>query len=128
MPGPVPCVSTKTRGYIQPPSFHTGPTTPLTYNPYASPARFYYPGPTYHPRNRSMSTTVPQHSHEHGFSNQESESYIPSYQKKVHINPTVQTQYYTPNNLVHRQFNSPISLYSNENVQEVMSHHINQIR
>ena len=127
MPGPVPCVSTKTRGYMQPPSFHTEPLTPLTHNPYTS-TRFYYPGPTYHPRNRSMSTTVPPQSYERGFSNQQSDTYIPSYQKKVHINPTVQTQYYAPNNLVHRQFNSPMSLYSNDNIQEVMNHHINQIK
>jgi hypothetical protein len=131
MPGPVPSVSTKTRGYMEPPSFHTDRINPLNNNFY-SPGRFFYPGPTYNPRNRAMSTTTTaiQNSYERGLSNPESESYIPSYQKKVHINPNVQTQYYNPtnNNLVHRQFNSPISLYSNDNVQEVMNHHINRIK
>jgi len=128
MPGPVPCVSTKTRGYMQPPSFHTERNNQFNTNSY-SPARFYYPGPTYNPRNRSMSTTTNfQNSYDRGLSNHDSESYIPSYQKKVHINPNVQTQYYNPTNLVHRQFNSPISLYSNDNVREVMNHHISRIK
>lgn len=112
MPGPVPCLSTKTRGYIQPPSFHTERNTLFDSNPQSS-DRYYYPGPTYHPRNRTMSGTVLDHpSH--------SDAYIPSYQKNL------QTQYSNPTNLVHRQFNSPISLYSNENIQEVMNNHLNQ--
>jgi hypothetical protein len=118
MPGPVPCVSTKTRGYTQPPSFHTERNTQFNYNP----ARFYYPGPTYNPPNRQLPSTS------RGLLNPDSESYIPSYQKQVHMNPNVQTQYYNPPNLVHRQFNSPISLYSNDNVQEVMNHHINRTK
>lgn len=123
MPGPVPCVSTKTRGYMQPPSFHTERINELNTNVY-SPGHFYYPGPTYNHGNRSISTTSQPNSYERVLS----DTYIPSYQKKVHINPNVQTQYYNPTNIVHRQFNSPISLYSNDNVQEVVNNHISRVK
>ena len=133
MPGPVPSVSTKTRGYIQPPSFHSERGNPLNNLSY-SPAHFIYPGPTYNHRSRAMSATTSQNSYEasswkDSFDNP-SNTYIPSYQKGVHINPDVQKQYYNPNptNLVHRQFNSPMSLYSNDNVQEVMNNHISRVK
>jgi hypothetical protein len=115
---------------MQPPSFHTERNNQFNTthtDPYV-PTRFFYPGPTYHPRNRSMSTNVPQKPYTQGFSNPQSETYIPSYQKQVHMNPQIQTQYYHQPNIVHRQFNSPISLYSNDNVQEVMNHHVNQVK
>jgi hypothetical protein len=134
MPGPVPSVSTKTRGYMQPPSFHTERGNPSENFSY-SPGRLTYPGPTYNNRSRAISTTPPyQNSYEApSWKDSPSDSYIPSYQKKVHINPTVQKQYYDPTsnqptNLVHRQFNSPISLYSNNNVQEVMNQHISRVK
>ena len=122
MPGPVPSVSTKTRGYIQPPSFHwdrlDSPLNNSTNN------RFAYPGPTYHPRNRTMSTTStttisPSSPSWRNSLINDSEGYIPSYQRKMQI---------APPNLIHRQFNSPISLYSNDNVQEVMNDHLNRIK
>ncbi|UJR22739.1 hypothetical protein I4U23_025772 [Adineta vaga] len=134
MPGPVPSVSTKTRGYMQPPSFHSDRLNDFNNNSY-SPVRLVYPGPTYNHRNRAMSTAnypnTLSPSWTNSFSN-ESESYTPTYQKKVQINPYVQKQYYNPSspqstNLVHRQFNSPMSLYSNDNVQEVMNHHISRV-
>jgi hypothetical protein len=128
MPGPVPSVSTKTRGYVQPPSFHTEWGNPLNNMSY-SPVRFNYPGPTYNNRSRAMSTAAYQNSYETSSGKDSSDTYIPSYQKKVHINPTVQKQYYDPqSNLIHRQFNSPISLYSNDNVQEVMNHHMSRVK
>ncbi|CAF1086015.1 unnamed protein product [Adineta steineri] len=137
MPGPVPSVSTKTRGYMQPPSFYAERSNPLNNISY-SPGRLVYPGPTYNNRSRPMSTINYPNSYDdssYGNSiNNGSESYVPSYQKKVQINPNVQKQYYNPippqpqpSNLVHRQFNSPISLYSNDNVQEVMNHHITRV-
>jgi hypothetical protein len=139
MPGPVPSVSTKTRGYMQPPSFHTERTDPSTNASY-SPIRFVYPGATYHPRNRAMSTSHfadsgVSSSWRHSISN-ESNVYIPSYQRKVELNAQVSQTFspltasvQQPANLIHRQFNSPLSLYSNDNVQEVMKHHhINQIK
>lgn len=113
MPGPVPSVSTKTRGYIAPPSFHSDRLdSPL------NSGRFVYPGPTYHhPRNRTISTSSTTSSSWRNSSINDSEGYIPSYQKKMPITP--------PANLVHRQFNSPMSLYSNANVQEAINHHLN---
>jgi len=137
MPGPVPSLSTKTRGYVQPPSFNADRVNQLNNTSY-SPVRFVYPGPTYNNRRRTTSIiTNHQNSYDtsswRNSSNNESDNYIPSYQKKVQINPNIQKQYYDPEspqptNLVHRQFNSPISLYSNDNVQEVMNHHINRIK
>jgi hypothetical protein len=137
MPGPVPSVSTKTRGYVRPPSFHTQRNDDSMNTSY-SPVRFVYPGPTYNNRSRAISATSYQNSYEQQSSwkdsfNHHSDTYIPSYQKKVQINPNVQRQYYDPispqpTNLVHRQFNSPMSLYSNDNVQEVMNHHISRIK
>jgi hypothetical protein len=158
MPGPVPSVSTKTRGYIQPPDFHTDRTnlfnTSAANAPY-SPTRFSYPSET-------VSSTTYQNSYDtssyepawkHALSNP-ADIYVPSYQKKVQANPTVQRQFtnvqpnqrtqqqYTtvtrqqqtyrpsstqPTNLVHRQFNSPMSLYSNNNVQDLMKNHVSHI-
>lgn len=137
MPGPVPSVSTKTRGYIQPPSFHTERGDPSTYGSHSG-GRFVYPGPSYHPRNRTMSTSSYQQPGESSWRNSisnASDIYIPSYQKKVQINPNVHKQptysspspsIQAPNNVVHRQFNSPLSLYSNDNVQEVLNHHVHR--
>ncbi|CAF4653334.1 unnamed protein product [Rotaria socialis] len=138
MPGPVPSVSTKTRGYVPQPSFHTDRFNSQENSSY-SPVRFVYPGPTYNNRSRAISTTETyQNSYDkpswkEPFTN-DSDRYIPSYQKNVQINPHVQKQFYSPPltqtppaNLIHRQFNSPISLYSNANVQEVMNHHITRI-
>ncbi|CAF1071298.1 unnamed protein product [Rotaria sp. Silwood1] len=132
MPGPVPSVSTKTRGYMQPPSFHTERSNQQYENTSYPPLRFVYPGPTYNHRTRTMSTTATYQNSDDKSSwkepfNNESNRYIPSYQKKVHINPNIQTQHYNSTNLVHRQFNSPISLYSHDNVQEVMNHHISRV-
>lgn len=134
MPGPVPSVSTKTRGYMAPPSFHSERLDSPTMSPYSS-GRFYYPGPSYHSRNRTMSSssynTSPMNSPSwrNSVSN-ESESFIPSYQKKLQtLAPASKPSYSAVNpNLVHRQFNSPMSLYSNDNVQEVMNHHITQMK
>ena len=140
MPGPVPSVSTKTRGYVKPPSFHMEQGNSPNNISY-TPARFFYPGPTYNNPSRIIpptTTTAYQNSYAtsswRDSSNKESEAYIPSYQKKSHINPNVQ-KHYSPvfshrqsPNLVHRQFNSPMPLYSNDNIQEVMNHHINRIK
>ncbi|CAF1158432.1 unnamed protein product [Rotaria sordida] len=128
MPGPVPSVSTKTRGYMQPPSFHTARGNQRENISYP-PIRFVYPGPTYNHRSRTTSatTTYQNSSPWKEPLNNETDRYIPSYQKQVHVNPNVQTQHFNPPNLVHRQFNSPISLYSNDNVQEVMNRHINRV-
>jgi len=171
MPGPVPSVSTKTRGFVQPPDFHTERSNFFNASPANgsfSPSHFTYPGPTYNNRNQSMSTTTTttyQNSYDtpayqpawKDSLNYESDTYIPSYQKKVQINPSLQRQLsnnqpnqrthqqYTtitkqqqqqpyrpastqPPNLVHRQFNSPMSLYSNDNVQDVMKSHISHVR
>lgn len=129
MPGPVPSVSTKTRGYVQPPSFHADRNNPLNNTPYSA-VRWVYPGPTYNNPSRRINQ---QNSYDTSSFNNASETYIPSYQKKVQINPNVQKQYYDPTshqptNLIHRQFNSPISLYSNDNVQDVMNHHISRVQ
>jgi hypothetical protein len=164
MPGPVPSVSTKTRGFIQPPAFHTERTnlfnTPPLNSPY-SPTRFTFPGSTYNNRSQTVTTTTTTYQNPHDTSsyqpawnnslNNESNTYIPSYQKKVQISPTVQRQFSNerpnqqyktitrqqqqnyrpasvqPTNLVHRQFNSPMSLYSNDNIQEVMKNHVSHI-
>ena len=140
MPGPVPSVSTRTRGYIQPPPFHSDRNNDFNNNNQISysPGRLFYPGPTYNHRPRTMSITNYQNSSNASPTwanscNNDSESYVPSYQKKVQINPHVQKQYYDPSvpqptHLVHRQFNSPISLYSNDNVQEAMNHHISRVK
>ncbi|CAF1943843.1 unnamed protein product [Rotaria magnacalcarata] len=147
MPGPVPSVSTKTRGYTQPPVFHTE----RNYGSSASPADFSYP-----PARYNNYSSPAQNS-----SNHKSNIYLPSYQKKVVANPIVQRsnindaqrqrnhqqyvtitrqqhhhhqqqQPYRPSSvqaggLVNRQYNSPMSLYSNDNVQEVMKNHVNHV-
>ncbi|CAF1150552.1 unnamed protein product [Adineta steineri] len=174
MPGPVPSVSTKTRGFIQPPSYHTERSnlhdTPPVSASY-SPAHFTYPGSALDNRTQSISTTTTtttyQNSHDaSGYqpawkdTYKESSTYIPSYQKKVQMNPTLQrqisneqtnqrtNQQYTiiakpqqqqqqqqllryrpastqPLNIVHHQFNSPMPLYSNNNVHNV--NHISRV-
>jgi hypothetical protein len=166
MPGPVPSVSTKTRGYIQPPIFHTERnnlfnTTPADAS--YSPTRFTFPG-SYNNPNQTVSTTAYQNSYNtpsyqpawKDSLNNESNTYVPSYQKKVQVNPTIQRpisngrpnqrnqQQYTtiprqqqqqnyrpasaqPIALVHRQFNSPMALYSNDNVQDVVKSHVSHI-
>lgn len=145
MPGPLPSVSTKTRGFVPPPAFHTprnnfpnGATADASY----SPTRYNHP---HSPLNQSSWKDS---------SNFEYSTYVPSYQKKVLSNPTVQRrnindfqhqQHYTtimrqepqtqpyrpssvqPTNLVNRQYNSPMSLYSNENIQDVMRSHANHV-
>jgi hypothetical protein len=175
MPGPVPSVSTKTRGYIQPPAFHTernhlfnASPTPVSF----ASDQFLFPSSNNTTnRNRSMSNAgyqqMTSQSNTYGVSSQqpswkqpvnnEADIYVPSYQKKVHANPSIhkpmsnnqrtqqqQQQYIIetrprpqqqpyrpastqPSNLVHRQFNSPMSLYSNDNVQEVMKNHVSHI-
>ena len=199
MPGPVPSVSTKTRGYVQPPTFHTERTnlfnTLSPMNASFSPDHFLYPPTNQTNRNRTMSTTTYQNTvsqqssyntpaYQPAWKNSMSntaDTYVPSYQKKVQMNPTLQRQtsndqgnYYRqqqhhqqqqqqqqqysapmrqqqpppqqqhhhqqqqqqqqyrpastqPSNLIHRQFNSPMSLYSNDNVQEVMKNHVSHI-
>ena len=148
MPGPVPCVSTKTRGYMQPPSYHTERSDSSMTNPYA-PMRYMNPAGSYNSnsnRNRTMSTASgyqnmqevqPQSTWRNSMISEQPESYAPSLQKKVQINPNVQRQYYSPaspvtpsppSNLIHRQFNSPMSLYSSDNVQDVMNHHISHVK
>lgn len=167
MPGPVPSVSTKTRGYVPPPVFHTERNN--LYNTFSpinasySPTRFTFPGPTYNNRSQTTTTKTTYQNSSGSPSyqpawkdslNVESSTYIPSYQKKVQVNPTIQrqisndrsNQQYTtitrqqqqqqqnyrpasvqPTNLVHRQFNSPMSLYSNDNIQDVMKSHVSHI-
>jgi hypothetical protein len=158
MPGPVPSVSTKTRGYIQPPVFHTERTNLFNTspaNPSYSPDRFTFSGPTYDNRNQTVSSyqnSYDTSSYQPAWKdslNTESNVYVPSYQKKVQVKPPVQPsqrthQQYTiitkpqqqqnyrpvstqPANLVNRQYNSPISLYSNDNVQDVMKSHVSHI-
>jgi hypothetical protein len=168
MPGPVPSVSTKTRGYMQPPVFHTERSNQFNTAPVDasySPARFTYPNSTNNNRSRTMSTTTYQNntSQQNSYDtssyqpawknslNNETDIYIPSYQKKFQVSLPVQrpisntqtNQQYTtiprqqqqnyrpvsvqPTNLVHRQFNSPMSLYSNDNVQQVMKNHVSHI-
>jgi hypothetical protein len=157
MPGPVPSVSTKTRGYIQPPTFHTERnnyfnTTPADAS--YSPTRFTFPTP-YNSRNQTVSTTTYQNSYDTSSYQpawkdslyNDSNTYVPSYQKKVPANPPNQRthqQYKTisrqqqqqqnyrpvsvqPANIVHRQFNSPMSLYSNDNIQDIMKSHVSHI-
>ena len=155
MPGPVPSVSTKTRGYVQPPAFHTERSNLYNSSPVHgsfSPSHFTYPSQT-------ASTTTYQNSYDtssyepawkNALSNP-ADIYIPSYQKKVPATPTIQRQFSNeqhtqqqyrtvskqpqpyrpastqPLNFVHRQFNSPMSLYSNNNVQEVMQNHVSHI-
>ncbi len=169
MPGPVPSVSTKTRGYVQPPVFHTERnnlfnTTPVDAS--YSPTRFTFPGPTYNNRSQTVSKTTTTYQNPYNTSSyqpawqdslsNQSNTYVPSYQKKVQVNPTIQRQvsnnrsnqqYRTitrqqqqqqqqqnyrpasvqPTNIVHRQFNSPMSLYSNDNIQEVVNNHVSHI-
>jgi hypothetical protein len=156
MPGPVPSVSTKTRGYIQPPDFHTERNNLFNtsaVNASYSPTRFTFPGSTYNNRSQPVSTTTYQPAWKDSL-NDEFNTYIPSYQKKVQVNPTIQRQVLNdrpnqrtqqqyiriikpqqnyrptsvqPINLVHRQFNSPMSLYSNDNIQDVMKNHVSHI-
>lgn len=138
MPGPVPSVSTKTRGYIQPPTFHSDRINPEDNIP-SSPVRFVYPGPTYNNGNRTVHNAVAQQQSQDKLSWKEpftgdSDRYIPAYQKRVLLSPGFVKQPYSPTllnqapNLVHRQFNSPMSLYSNENVQDVINHHISSAK
>jgi hypothetical protein len=163
MPGPVPSVSTKTRGYIQPPAFHTERNNYYNTAPVDasySPTRFTFPTP-FNSRNQTASTY--QNSYDTSYQpawkdslNNDSNTYVPSYQKKVPANPPNQRQlsnnqrnqqqYKTisrqqqqqqqqnyrpvsaqPINLVHRQFNSPMSLYSNDNIQDIMKSHVSHI-
>jgi len=117
---------------MKPPSYHTERNTQFDVNPYA-PGSFYYPGPNHNQRARHMPSAATTTTHQNSFPQdtfnpQHSDTYIPSYQKNVHINPNVEVQYFNPTNLVHRQFNSPISLYSNDNIQEVMSNHVNRVK
>jgi hypothetical protein len=156
MPGPVPSVSTKTRGYIQPPSFHTERNNYLNAgaaDASYSPTRFAFPTP-FNNRNQTY-----QNSYDSSYQapwkdslNNDANTYIPSYQKKVPANPpnprqfsNNQQQFKTisrqqqpqqqnyrpvsvqPINLVHRQFNSPMGLYSNNNIQDVMKSHVSHI-
>lgn len=155
MPGPVPSVSTKTRGYIQPPPLHTERSTlhdVLPVDGIYSPNMFLYPPNNSSNRTRTMSNTeyhvratsnnAQSGSGWHSSLNNQSNVYVPSYQKKVQVTPSVQRpqqitvirpqQPYRPAsvqplNLVHRQYNSPMSLYSNDNVQEVMKNHVSHI-
>lgn len=152
MPGLVPSVSTKTRGFIKPPAFHTDPsnlhnTTQADASYFASP--FTPPTPFNSNRNQSSSPAGYHNSYDSSYQpawknslNNDSSNYVPSYQKKVQANPRPasnprpsqrsQQQNYRPAsvqpvNLVHRQFNSPMSLYSNDNIQDVMKNHVSHI-
>ena len=149
MPGPVPSVSTKTRGYVQPPDFHTEPNHYLNASPdFGSfgTDRFVYPPVNASNRSRTSSNTAYQSSTTTNTSyqfNDQSNVYVPSYQKKVQANPSMhkpqqQQQHHhyitvnrpastQPMSLVHRQFNSPMNLYSNDNVQQVMKNHVSHI-
>lgn len=152
MPGPVPSVSTKTRGYIQPPDFHTEPNHYLNATPDFSSFgtdRFVYPPVNTSNRTRTSSNTAAYQSSSATNStyhlNGQSNVYVPSYQKKVQANPSMHKPHHPqpqqhhhyitvnrpastqPMNLVHRQFNSPMNLYSNDNVQEVMKNHVSHI-
>ena len=146
MPGPVPSVSTKTRGFIQPPAFHTEPngihnTAPTDASYF--PSQFAFPTPFNGNRNQNSYDTSYPTGWKNSLNN-DSNNYIPSYQKKVQVNPRPasnprptqrpqqQQQNYRPasvqpTNLVHRQFNSPMSLYSNNNIQDVMKNHVSHI-
>ena len=157
MPGPVPSVSTKTRGYIQPPDFHTprnnypnGVAADASY----SPTGFTFPTP-FNNRNQNSYDSPYQPPWKDSLNN-DANTYIPSYQKKVPANPPAPRQYSNnqrsqqyfktiprqpppppqqnyrpasvqPINLVHRQFNSPMGLYSNNNIQDVMKSHVSHI-
>ena len=163
MPGPVPSVSTKTRGYTQPPTFHTNHRHCLNAVPvYASCSPVHGNSPDLMRKNRTSATPdqnlYGRSLHQPFWNdslNYESDVYIPSYQKKVQANPINQNrnvndrkyqhtdqQYMTiirqpqqhyrpasvqPVNLVHRQYNSPMSLYSNNNIQQVMKDHVSHI-
>ncbi|CAF2357117.1 unnamed protein product [Rotaria sp. Silwood2] len=157
MPGPVPSVSTKTRGYTKPPVFHTEPTHLSNTSPLPasySPVRFTYPSSTNNGNYQTVSPTPYQAPWKDSVGH-ESRRYVPSYQKKVPVNTIIQKQnpnnqkqqrthqQYTtiarqqqqhyrpasvqPINLVNRQYNSPMSLYSNGNVQDVMKDHVSHI-
>lgn len=158
MPGPVPSVSTKTRGFIQPPAFHTEESAlhnvPAVSDLY-SPAHFTYSAPSSKNRTQSISTTTTttyNNSYDtQGYQspwndsfNQNSTPYVPSYQKKVEMHPNMQRQYSNerpnqrpvqqyrpastqPLNIVHHQFKSPMPLYSNNNVQDVMNKRVNHV-
>lgn len=144
MPGPVPSVSTKTRGYTQPPSYHTEPNTYLAPSPYQGPflSESVFDSNS-RPRassNTGYHTTAiieAQHvSPWHSPSQVRPSFYVPSYQKKVQpaaaqpksnfysLNRPGSTQ---PVQLVHRQYNSPMSLYSQNNVQDVLKSHASHI-
>lgn len=142
MPGPVPSVSTKTRGFTKPPAFHTEPsnihTPPIDagFSPH-----FTFPTP-YNTRSQTVSTTTFQQSAWKDSNNNGANTYIPSYQKNVPTHrqnsnqhyKTVSRQQYTyrpasvqPPNLVHHQYNSPIGLYSNDNIQNLAKSHVSHI-
>ena len=148
MPGPVPSVSTKTRGYIQPPDFHTERgnlynTAPVDASYYSS--EFPFSNAFENNRNHTGSPARYQNSYGTSYrppwkngSNHNSNNYVPSYQKKVQASlkpsssqrpqqPIYRPASVQPMNLVHRQYNSPMSLYSNNNVQEVMKNHVSHI-
>jgi hypothetical protein len=167
MPGPVPSVSTKTRGYVQPPIFHTERSNLFNTSPIDasySPNRFLFPSSNFNNRSRTLSnagyqtTTTTSQQNSYNSSGYNSDVYVPSYQKKVQAKPLIQQQRTSnqnnqrsqqfitvnkpqqqqqqqnyrpasvqPMNLVHRQFNSPMSLYSNDNVQDVMKNHVSHI-
>ncbi|CAF3345042.1 unnamed protein product [Rotaria sp. Silwood1] len=156
MPGPVPSVSTKTRGYTKPPVFHTEPTHLSNTSPLPasySPVRFTYPSTTNNGHYPTVSAAAYQPAWKDSLGH-ESNRYVPSYQKKVAVNTIIQKQnptsqkpqrihqQYTtiarspqpyrpasvqPISLVNRQYNSPISLYSNGNVQDIMKDHVSHI-
>ncbi|CAF1087800.1 unnamed protein product [Adineta ricciae] len=142
MPGPVPSVSTKTRGYVQPPSFHTERSALHDVPAVAGsffPAHFEYPDTPRKNRTESITTTTTTYRNLYDTQGyQDSTPYVPSYQKKVHMNPNAHQphqrplQQYRPAstqplNTVHRQFNSPMSLYSHDNVQDAMKSHVSHI-
>lgn len=130
MPGPVPSVSTKTRGYTKPPVFHTErneyPIVPPIDASYSS----------NHTSIRQHTLPAAQHV---------PNSYVPSYQKKVPTThrPTQRpqqqfttitrtTQPYRPSSVqptgvVHRQYNSPMGLYSRDNIQEAMNNQVSHV-
>jgi len=147
MPGPVPSVSTKTRGYTKPPVFHTEPsnihTPPIEAN---FTPQFTFP-PSYNTRSQTVSTTTFQQPAWKDSFNNNGNTYIPSYQKNVPAQRQNSNQHYKtiarqqqqqqqytyrpasvqPTNIVHRQYNSPMGLYSNDNIQNIMKSHVSHI-
>lgn len=134
MPGPVPSVSTKTRGYVQPPIFHT------------KGARLFNTSPAH--GSYSPVHLNDQPAWQDSLNHQQTDVYVPSYQKKVNENSvnhnrnprpqqhftTIQRQSlnYRPSSVqpvgvVHRQFNSPMALYSNDNIQDAMRKQVSHV-